>query len=819
MPVLHPSDRFSGVSSPASARRGGSSRSCSVAASEEVPEIVEESTDADNTVHVAVGTSVQKVADLLRWTNHHFRNVDVCFVHVHQPSTVIPTPLGNLPARKANPVVFNAYRKKEKEQMEELLSNYLKMCSKYKVKASYVMVEADQVHIGIADLVNKHRITRLVMGIASEKFRMVNKKTDYTAKHVPLFCEIFFVNKGKHLWTREASVELRSLSLVAHKIEPDFPLECLRSSSCLEVRNNVQDKAFQAEDDLCLTPSASRCAIRYQTSFGTGGSEYASSSKRGLSSELMPKGEDERAGFHLENARIEAEASKDEVVDEKLKCIKLELESLEAVDKVRDFDSTHVHVVKLRKDAEEALRTMMREKEKMLEEKEDITRRLWKTKKDAALLELHVEGAKLRFEEASAQLKLIKESIVTLQCEKHQIQWEKMEAAQWLERRTSGGQAGPRKYDRNLCFVDDSTKLAEFSLLDLETATCNFSESFKLGQGGYGCVYKGEMLNKTVSVRKLHPYSMQGQSEFQQEVNVLSKLQHPHLVTLIGVCPEAWSLVYEYLPNGSLQDYLSQTKYNASCLSWKTRTRIIGEISSALLFLHSSKPKLVVHGNLNPGNIFLDSELSSKICDFGICRMVSEETSRWPSFRQYTEPKGAFPYIDPEFNHTGVFTPKSDIYSFGLIILQLLTGMPPLGLASMVRKVMLCRKFESILDSSAGKWPISVATRLVNLGLQCCELNSRDRPELRPALVTELMQLHASEKRPVPPYFLCPILKEIMHDPQIAADGFTYEREALHKWLENGRKTSPMTNLELSHLHLAPNHALRLAIQQWLCKS
>ena len=242
------------------------------------------------------------------------------------------------------------------------------------------------------------------------------------------------------------------------------------------------------------------------------------------------------------------------------------------------------------------------------------------------------------------------------------------------------------------------------------------------------------------------------------QAQVLSKLQHPHLVTLLGVCPEAWSLVYEYLPNGSLQDRLFR-KTSVSPLTWKTRARIVAEISSALCFLHSTKPEKIVHGDLKPENILLDSELSCKICDFGISRLVTEDILYCPSFRRSTEPKGAFPYSDPEFQRIGVLTPKSDIYAFGLIVLQILTGRPPVGLASEVRKAVSCGKLASILDASAGEWPMFVARHLVDLGLQCCELYGRDRPDLKPSLVRELGQLHVSEERPVPSFFLCPILQ------------------------------------------------------------
>ncbi|XP_057955115.1 U-box domain-containing protein 33-like isoform X2 [Malania oleifera] len=724
--------------------------------------------------------------------------------------------------------------------MKKLLSNYMNICSRTKVKASYITIEADQVHKGIVDLVNRHGVRKLVIGSVPEnclKVKKSSKKANYAAKHTPLFCEIWFINKGKHMWTREASEDLsflepvsqlehlttewfRSRSLQYDKGDLVTHSDRLRSSSCSEVTNELQAKmgglssGFNSEGD-----PRNFYSLFSPVSTSPSCSGYASSTERRVStdSDTISKLEEESLCCQLAEARIEAEASRNEAIAEIFKRKKLESEAMEAIGKVKAFESAHAHEFKLRREAEDALRTTIQEQEKLLEERENAARELQKTMRNVAFLDSCAQEAKRRCEEATAELKLIQASIVTLRREKLKIRRQKIDAAHWLELWRNRGQAGAANSNHVFGVVEDSTELPEFSLSDLETATCNFSESFKIGQGGYGCVYKGEMWDKTVAIKKLHPHSRQGQSEFQQEVQVLGKLRHPHLVTLIGACREAWSLVYEYLPNGSLQDQLFRKSNNAS-LTWKIRTGLIAEISSALLFLHSSKPEKVVHGDLKPENILLNSKLSCKICDFGICRLVPEETLRYPSFRRYTEPKGAFPYTDPEFNRTGVLTPKSDIYSFGLITLQLLTGRRPVGLAGEVRKAVSCGKLESLLDSSAGEWPTFVAARLAELGLQCCEMNGRDRPELTPTLVKELEQLHCSEERVVPSFFLCPIRQDIMHDPQIAADGFTYEGEAMRGWLENGRETSPMTNLKLNHLHLTPNNALRHAIQDWLCK-
>ncbi|KAK3123818.1 hypothetical protein QOZ80_8AG0636500 [Eleusine coracana subsp. coracana] len=143
------------------------------------------------------------------------------------------------------------------------------------------------------------------------------------------------------------------------------------------------------------------------------------------------------------------------------------------------------------------------------------------------------------------------------------------------------------------------------------------------------------------------------------------------------------------------------------------------------------------------------------------------------------------------------------------------------GLASEVRRAMSCDKLSSVLDKSAGDWPMEVAGRLAEFGIRCSEASSRDRPELAPEMVQdlELKRLYQKREKHVPSSFLCPILKEIMHDPQVCADGFSYERRVIQEWMENGRETSPVTNQKLEHRNLTPNYALRFAIQDWLSYS
>ncbi|EEF50536.1 receptor protein kinase, putative [Ricinus communis] len=306
-------------------------------------------------------------------------------------------------------------------------------------------------------------------------------------------------------------------------------------------------------------------------------------------------------------------------------------------------------------------------------------------------------------------------------------------------------------------------------------------------------------------------------------------MRHPNLVTLIGACPETWTLIYEYLPNGSLEDRLS-CRGNSPPLSWQTRIRIATELCSVLIFLHSSKPHSIVHGDLKPANILLDSNFVSKLSDFGICRLLSqtEDSSNNTTICCRTDPKGTFAYMDPEFLASGELTPKSDVYSFGIILLRLLTGRPALGITKEVQYALDKGNLKILLDPLAGDWPFVQAEQLAHLALRCSEMNRKSRPDLVSEVwrVLEPMkascggsscfQLGSEEHCQPPPYFICPIFQEVMRDPHVAADGFTYEAEALRGWLDSGHDTSPMTNLKLAHSNLVPNHALRSAIQEWL---
>ncbi|KAI6707671.1 hypothetical protein NL676_010633 [Syzygium grande] len=286
---------------------------------------------------------------------------------------------------------------------------------------------------------------------------------------------------------------------------------------------------------------------------------------------------------------------------------------------------------------------------------------------------------------------------------------------------------------------------SEFSMTEIEEAAQNFDPSMKIGEGSHGSVYKGFLRHTPVAIKKMKFHSLQGAQQFQQEVDVLSRVRHPNLITLIGACPEPWTLVYEYFPNGSLEDWLNSSN-RAEQLSWRARIRIATELCSVLAFLHSWKPYSIIHGDVKPGNILLDAHLESKLSDFGICRLLSsgERSSNNTTVLYPTNLSGTPGYMDPEFLVTQELTTKFDVYSFGIVLLQLLTRRPAFRIAEEVQRAISAGTLEAILDPLAGEWPYMLAKELTYVGLRCCEMSRRNRPDLRSDVWMVLQSIGAS---------------------------------------------------------------------------
>lgn len=212
------------------------------------------------------------------------------------------------------------------------------------------------------------------------------------------------------------------------------------------------------------------------------------------------------------------------------------------------------------------------------------------------------------------------------------------------------------------------------------------------------------------------------------------------MVLLLGACPEYGCLVYEYMSNGSLEDRLFQ-RGKTPPLSWKHRFRIAAEIGTGLLFLHQTKPEPLVHRDLKPANILLDRNYVSKISDVGLARLVPPSVADNVTQYRMTSTAGTFCYIDPEYQQTGMLGVKSDIYSLGIIFLQILTAKSPMGLSHHVERAIEKGTFAEMLDPSVPDWPYEEALTIAKLALKCSELRRKDRPDLGTVILPELNKM------------------------------------------------------------------------------
>ncbi|EEF41037.1 kinase, putative [Ricinus communis] len=288
--------------------------------------------------------------------------------------------------------------------------------------------------------------------------------------------------------------------------------------------------------------------------------------------------------------------------------------------------------------------------------------------------------------------------------------------------------------------ANDDFRCRRYTIDEIEVATQHFAPSHKIGEGAYGPVFRGMLNHIAVAIKILRPDLSQGLKQFRQEVDVLSSLRHPHMVILLGACPEYGCLVYEYMENGNLEDRLFR-KDNTLPIPWRTRFKIAYEIAAALLFLHETKPEPLVHRDLKPANILLDRNYVSKISDVGLARLVPPSAANNVSQYRMTAAAGTFYYIDPEYQQTGLLGVKSDLYSFGVVLLQLLTAKPPMGLSCQVEDSIQNGTFSDVLDPALTDWPVEDCLSLAKIGVKCCELRKKDRPNLANVILPELERL------------------------------------------------------------------------------
>ncbi|WVZ57879.1 hypothetical protein U9M48_008214 [Paspalum notatum var. saurae] len=306
-------------------------------------------------------------------------------------------------------------------------------------------------------------------------------------------------------------------------------------------------------------------------------------------------------------------------------------------------------------------------------------------------------------------------------------------------------------------------KNSDFSVFGFEQvlqATDNFSEENKLGQGGFGAVYKGKFPEGLeIAVKRLASHSGQGFAEFKNEVQLIAKLQHRNLVRLLGCCSqeEEKILVYEYLPNKSL-DFFIFDEDKRALLDWSKLLVIIEGIAHGLLYLHKHSRLRIIHRDLKPSNVLLDSEMNPKISDFGLAKIFSSNNNERNTTQRVV---GTYGYMAPEYASEGIFSIKSDVFSFGVLVLEILSGKRNSGshqygdFINLIGYAWQLWEEGSWIDIvNASLLPKSHSEEImqcINIALLCVQENAVDRPtmsDVAAMLSTETTTILAEPKQP-----------------------------------------------------------------------
>ncbi|KAI3675046.1 hypothetical protein L1987_84628 [Smallanthus sonchifolius] len=277
-----------------------------------------------------------------------------------------------------------------------------------------------------------------------------------------------------------------------------------------------------------------------------------------------------------------------------------------------------------------------------------------------------------------------------------------------------------------------------FTLKQIKAATNNFDVANKIGEGGFGPVYKGVLPNGTlIAVKQLSSKSKQGNREFLNELGMISALQHPHLVKLYGCCIEGNQLLlaYEYLENNSLARALFGPKQWQLELDWPTRYRICIGIARGLAFLHEESRLKIVHRDIKATNVLLDKNLNAKISDFGLAKLDEEDDTHIS-----TRVAGTYGYMAPEYALRGYLTDKADVYSYGIVLLEIVSGVANIADRAKENQFVLLDRaialkatgnLMDLVDPKLGsEYDIPEMMVVINLALMCTTYSSTDRPTM-----------------------------------------------------------------------------------------
>ncbi|KAG8059191.1 hypothetical protein GUJ93_ZPchr0002g23096 [Zizania palustris] len=641
------------------------------------------------------------------------------------------------------------YKQPSDPQMKDLFLLFRCFCTRKDIHCKDVVLDDHDVSKAIVEFAAHAAIDKLVVG-ATTRSGFVRFKADIASsilKTAPDFSTVYVVAKGGKVssvrqairqapsvsplrtliqgpkpehaptqrWTPPPSTTTRGDAGGTPMLQDNFIMSPFARGMNTSVRKAFSDYSLPESSDISFIGAGRRSVERYPPQLSSGSESHDHSFEAARTPNIWGDSFGNESASNSQTSTGSWSSSLPmEDMEAEMKRLRLELKQ------TMDMYSTACKEALTAKQ-----KAMELQRWKMEEERRSQETRL--TEESAmALIEQEKAKARAAIEAAEASQRLAElEAQKRISAEMKALK----EAEERLKSMGAGGSRGGVRYRK-------------YTIEEIELATDHFAEARKIGEGGYGPVYKGHLDHTPVAIKVLRPDAAQGRSQFQQEVEVLSCIRHPNMVLLLGACPQYGCLVYEYMANGSLDDCLCR-RGGGPVIPWQHRFRIAAEIATGLLFLHQTKPEPLVHRDLKPGNILLDRNYVSKISDVGLARLVPPSVADTVTQCHMTSAAGTFCYIDPEYQQTGMLGVKSDVYSLGVMLLQIITARPPMGLTHHVARALEHGTLRDLLDPAVHDWPVDEARCLAEVSIRCCELRRKDRPDLANVVLPELNRLRA----------------------------------------------------------------------------
>ena len=617
----------------------------------------------------------------------------------------------------------------DEEDVANIFNPLREMCNDKVVKMKEAVIDDSDVARGIIEYAKRNLIQNIVVGAPSnytknvlsrslnmrtisKKFKGVEDLSTSIIKSAPDYSSVYVISKGKVVETRPAISPIENVATKSPGISSCKSEGALRSYMLR--RGSSKSRSGRSQFNEILKSSSSNQSLESIDLSNHGQRSH-------FSHESNSSGENDSSRSHkfgsLDVTKLDMDSN---IASDSRLLVEMENEMkmlrLKLKETMEMYNSACKEAISAKNQAKE-INEWKKEEARLVEE-------VMLSKEAAiALAEKEKEKAKAAFKAAEEAMKMAEiETQRRLYAErKAKIEIEEKDQA------------------LNVLARND-IRYRQYTLEEIENATQSFSLSMKIGEGGYGPVFKGQLDHTNVAIKILRPDASQGRKQFLREVEVLCNIRHPNMVLLLGACQEYGCLVYEYMENGTLEERLFR-KQNTPPIPWRKRFEIAYEIATALLFLHQTKPEAIVHRDLKPANILLDKNYVSKISDVGLSRLVPPSVADSVTQYHMTAAAGTLCYIDPEYQKTGKLTTKSDVYSLGIMLLQIITAKPPMGLSHYVQRAIENGNFSDMLDPVITDWPIDETLDFAKLALSCAELSKKDRPDLGSVVIPELNRL------------------------------------------------------------------------------